>query len=369
MELDIRDFLRKFSWGELRGWSIHPDTLQGQDVAPLINFMKKHQVTRLVADDRGWFLTSDGEFSNPGSQEIRRGHVKDLLSRGNVFLTQNPYINPHYKDFRFVAEFPIAQRGQDRPVPSPRTDAQPRVNSRPETPARRGRVSRDPRSSPVQWGPHLNATDGTTESLVNLCKRRAQQFLDLEDELREMQASMSDDAGVDKIRRDIQQRKINFIADFTNHQLANPHLSSDVALRPIYDILDRLNLWGVEVYDCMLRACETRNTADLDIALDMVRNCQSETEYAFQEIPQVAKKQRSVAESHPRTKGGCMGAMLGLVVGTISCTSVIVIEPDNSGLVPFPLEYALYRIFVSPVSHSRASRNPELEAAFQYQHI
>ena len=38
-------------------------------------------------------------------------------------------------------------------------------------------------------------------------------------------------------------------------------------------------------------------------------------------------------------------------------------------LVPFPLEYALYRIFVSPVSHSCASRNPELEAAFQYQQI
>ena len=38
-------------------------------------------------------------------------------------------------------------------------------------------------------------------------------------------------------------------------------------------------------------------------------------------------------------------------------------------LVPFPLEYALYRIFVTPVSHCRASRNPELEAAFQYQQI
>ena len=41
----------------------------------------------------------------------------------------------------------------------------------------------------------------------------------------------------------------------------------------------------------------------------------------------------------------------------------------DGNLVPFPLEYALYRIFVSPVSHSRASRNPELEAAFQYQQI
>ena len=43
--------------------------------------------------------------------------------------------------------------------------------------------------------------------------------------------------------------------------------------------------------------------------------------------------------------------------------------PSKRILVPFPLEYALYRIFVSPVSHSRASRNPELEAAFQYQQI
>ena len=44
-------------------------------------------------------------------------------------------------------------------------------------------------------------------------------------------------------------------------------------------------------------------------------------------------------------------------------------SPDGQRLVPFPLEYALYRIFVSPVSHCRASRNPELEAAFQYQQI
>ena len=35
-------------------------------------------------------------------------------------------------------------------------------------------------------------------------------------------------------------------------------------------------------------------------------------------------------------------------------------------LVPFPFEYALYRIPVSPARHSRASGNPELEVTFQY---
>ena len=35
-------------------------------------------------------------------------------------------------------------------------------------------------------------------------------------------------------------------------------------------------------------------------------------------------------------------------------------------LVPFPLEYALYRKSVSTARHSRASGNPELEVTFQY---
>ena len=35
-------------------------------------------------------------------------------------------------------------------------------------------------------------------------------------------------------------------------------------------------------------------------------------------------------------------------------------------LVPFPLEYALYQMLVSPARCSRARWNPELEVTFQY---
>ena len=35
-------------------------------------------------------------------------------------------------------------------------------------------------------------------------------------------------------------------------------------------------------------------------------------------------------------------------------------------LVPFPLEYALYQIPVSPARRSRAGWNPQLEVTFQY---
>ena len=78
--------------------------------------------------------------------------------------------------------------------------------------------------------------------------------------------------------------------------------------------------------------------------------------------------------------GGTAGCIVAARLSEDPARSVLLLEagpdfpdfaqlPNMLKLVPFPLEYALYRIFVSPVSHSRASRNPELEAAFQYQQI
>ena len=46
--------------------------------------------------------------------------------------------------------------------------------------------------------------------------------------------------------------------------------------------------------------------------------------------------------------------------------SVVGLTSKEFILVPFPLEYALYWIPVSPARHSRASGNPELEVTFQY---
>ena len=47
-------------------------------------------------------------------------------------------------------------------------------------------------------------------------------------------------------------------------------------------------------------------------------------------------------------------------------TSTICAFHLGFGLVPFPLEYALYQIPISPVRRSRASWNPQLEVTFQY---
>lgn len=103
MEKDIRDFLEEFTVEELVDDGVlRPDRrfeylLTGESVLHLMDLMREHAVTRLVAEDRSWFLASDGEFKNPKSYEIKEGHQHVLEKRGNVFNEQNPAINPFFR--------------------------------------------------------------------------------------------------------------------------------------------------------------------------------------------------------------------------------------------------------------------------------
>ncbi len=70
--------------------------LNNGSVSPLVNLMADWKVTRLVAPERDWFLSSDREFQNPLSNEAQSGRVENLGNRGNVFNLQNTSINPHF---------------------------------------------------------------------------------------------------------------------------------------------------------------------------------------------------------------------------------------------------------------------------------
>ncbi len=109
LEVDIRDFLRRFDLLdlarrgvlriELRGSGVR-HLLRKQSVDPLLDLMREHHVTRLVADDRNWYLADNGEFSNPRSEDhnrIRAGNVSQLRNPGNVFMNQNRDINPYFE--------------------------------------------------------------------------------------------------------------------------------------------------------------------------------------------------------------------------------------------------------------------------------
>ena len=103
MEANVIEFLEGFTAEELerRGILIGKDRfLRAQSVEPLIKLMEENDASRLVEQSRMWFLTSEGEFSNPLSEEDKAGKYDDLQKWGNVFNQQNTYINPHCPRFK-----------------------------------------------------------------------------------------------------------------------------------------------------------------------------------------------------------------------------------------------------------------------------
>lgn len=99
MEMDVLEFLKQFSAGDLADRGVLRGTtfvLNHSSVSPLRKLMSERKITRLHAEDRGWHLASDGDFANPLSAEAKSGLVSQLENPGNVFNYQNTAINPHY---------------------------------------------------------------------------------------------------------------------------------------------------------------------------------------------------------------------------------------------------------------------------------
>ena len=98
-EVEARTFLDRFPAEELAARRVlNGDTrlLNNRSVTPLIELMAEHDVSRLVAPGRDWFLDADGTFRNPRSVEATSGNVESLRNPGNVFNEQNTSLNPHY---------------------------------------------------------------------------------------------------------------------------------------------------------------------------------------------------------------------------------------------------------------------------------
>ena len=97
---EIREFLESTEEELLKRRVLRGKTLllQGPSVDLLLGLMREHDITRLETHRGDWWLSENGEFYNPKSDEqLKQGHVDRLKKRGNVFNEQNVAINPHYR--------------------------------------------------------------------------------------------------------------------------------------------------------------------------------------------------------------------------------------------------------------------------------
>ena len=170
MEIDVREFLKQFSFEELldqrilvpQGKYYHLTWVKSDDVVislPLIGLMREHNVTRLVAPERRWFLASDGEFANPRSKgdEVKEGRADELSSPRHVFRQQQKHINPYY----YHQSTPDTPDNPHEPEPKP----QPHDSSVITFGLERD-LQRALRTNIIQLEPDLNIIDGGSERTV-----------------------------------------------------------------------------------------------------------------------------------------------------------------------------------------------------------
>ena len=102
MREDVRTFLERFTAEDLADKGVLvPDSrfgylLRARSVSALVELMGQHQISRLEAPERNWYLTSGHEFRNPVSAEQESGDARLLSNKGNVFNEQNRHINPYF---------------------------------------------------------------------------------------------------------------------------------------------------------------------------------------------------------------------------------------------------------------------------------
>lgn len=165
MEADIRKFLHQFSIDELENRKIlggKQHKLGNGSAKPLIELMNEHGITRLSADERDWYLNSDGSWSNPGSKSRTGRKAGDLENVRGLFSDQNFHLNPYHN-----GERPVSDADDDTDEPSVSPDV---VTDVPEGTQIRFGLERDLqralRTNIAQLEPGLVITDGGSEKTV-----------------------------------------------------------------------------------------------------------------------------------------------------------------------------------------------------------
>lgn len=156
-----------------------------------------------------------------------------------------------------------------------------------------------------------------TEAAMEL----TQVWAGVEEMLVEAQASGFSDEVVREMRRYATDERIHALGSFSLMQSAD--VDSDI-YKPVYDIFREMTEIQVEVFDTLLRACDSRDPGDLESAIFSARYCQSLGEQALRTIPDLAKRRRQEEGGEDGEQGciwGCVGAVV-LVVLIVAVASI-----------------------------------------------
>ena len=144
--------------------------------------------------------------------------------------------------------------------------------------------------------------------LTQAATELTQMWVDLEQMLLDAQNSGFSDEVVLEMRRYATEERISALgaASYAQDVDGDPGIYDLV-----YDIFREMAVIQVEVFDALLRACDSRDPGDLDSAIASARYCQSLGEQALMTIPDLAKLGK---QDESDQEQGCIWGCVGVVV-------------------------------------------------------
>ena len=134
----------------------------------------------------------------------------------------------------------------------------------------------------------------------------------LEEVLLDIQSSDYNEQAVQKLRQDARESRIAALSNATRLQLGDINFG---IYQPMINIFKEMANTEIEVYDAILKVCDSRDPNDLEVALASVRYCLSLGEKAIMMMPELAENRRVGEE-------GCKGFWEEL--GACGCTVLLV---------------------------------------------
>ena len=196
--------------------------------------------------------------------------------------------------------------------------------------------------------------------LIERCRARIQQYLEIEDWLTSIQQSGFDEDTIARVRDRAREERLSAITRQVRDDLSNLQDHQHDVLRPVLNILAELNLRDESVYDSVLLACDTAQPGELEVALTTVRYCQTLAEQGLRTIPEVlARQQRreaSAAALGSAVTGGLYGLMIGSLGGMVSCIGVCVNNTVETGVNTFVVCAVIGCVLGAVIGYKRGNK-------------
>ena len=149
--------------------------------------------------------------------------------------------------------------------------------------------------------------DQREKRLLEMASVHAKYWNSMEDMLLGIKSAGFGDKALDETRRVARDSRIESIRMDSRNRISR---SDPGIYKPILDVFDEMYYSEEEVWNSVLRACDTRNPQELDYALSTIRYCQAQAEKALLMVPDIVTARKAKeASDNAAVKKGCLWAI------------------------------------------------------------